>query len=66
MIGTNKLELNQATMCAAVQEYLVARMPTTPIRVSRVEPAKDGTQGYSTSDSFRVTIEEPAAEPDPR
>lgn len=68
MQGTNKLELNQETMCAAVQEYLVARMPTTPIKVDRVEPSEDGSQGYGPGKSFLVTVSvvTPAIAAEPR
>jgi len=63
MKGTNKITFNQETMCAAVQEYLAARMPTTPIKVDRVEQEKDGSQGFSSGPTdFRVTV---TTTPDP-
>lgn len=45
MIGTNKIELNQATICEAVEEYLNKRLqPGARIKVSEVKESLVGGQ----------------------
>lgn len=53
MKGNNKLELNEATMIDAIQEYLNKRMTIHAPKVTSVKSSKEGL-----SDGFTVTVEE--------
>jgi hypothetical protein len=46
MIGANKLELNQATMCAAVAEYLNYRA-TSAAQVEVASVSQPGTGSFT-------------------
>jgi len=61
MKGSNKLNLNQETMCAAVQVWIdqtfaAAKKP----KVAKIEQASNSTS-YNSPNEFVVTLEEPEA-----
>lgn len=62
MKGTNTLNLNQETMCEALQLWANAKFKDGP-KVTKVEAAESSnTHRYdqNKTDGFAVTVEEPA------
>ena len=52
MIGTNTLEINQATMIEAIQEYLDNAMPEESFKVTNVKAENGLCPGYAVTIEF--------------
>ncbi len=58
MKGNNTLQINQATMCEAVQMWVDSIMPKKDARVKRVKRNNDSIAGSDQFDVDLETIEE--------